>query len=227
MVNAGEMYRVPYVRSCAAGRIKRSRQNEAPVQGTPEQQDRPYSADRNLRRRSRSRSRSYRPTRALRQSEELLSDPPGLVVPPGHRREDGTGATAPTALPNQAAEAVDLAIRNISQAVDLGIEADVAIRQEVTSRLRGEASASGNLAGIQQVAVSAALRAADSVKENQNASTKSLPSASLIAEQSTSGDANNRVRTEKSRSPRPKSERGALEDRSPRADHPPRQKKKV
>ena len=119
VVNAGEMYKVQNVRFCAACRIKRSRQIEAPLQGTSEQQDRPYQADRKLRPRSRSRSRSYRSSRALRKSNKLVPDPPGLVVQTGDRREDGMGATVPSPLLNQAAEVVESVSRNNSHAVDL------------------------------------------------------------------------------------------------------------
>ena len=227
VVNAGEMYKVQNVRFCAAGRIKRSRQIEAPLQGTSEQQDRPYQADRNLRPRSRSRSRSYRSSRALRKSNKLVSDPPGLVVQTGDRREDGMGATVPTPLHNQAAEVVESVSRNNSHAVDLGIVTDEAMLQEVTSKLRSEASASSNIATIHQASFSAALRSADSVKENQNASAQSSPSASLIAKQFTSGDANSRNLTENLRSPCSKSESGTREDRALRADHSSSQDKKV
>ena len=133
----------------------------------------------------------------------------------------------PTPLRNQAAEVVESVSRNNSHAVDLGIVTDEAMLQEVTSKLRGEASASSNIATIHQASFSAALRSADSVKENQNASAQSSPSASLIAKQSTSGDANNRDRTEKSRSPRSKSKSGTREDRALRADHSSSQDKKV
>ena len=159
--------------------------------------------------------------------KKLVSDPLGLVVQTGDRREDGMGATVLTPLHNQAAEVVESVSRNNSHAVDLGIVTDEAMLQEVTSKLRSEASASSNSATIHQASFSAALRSADSVKENQNASAQSSPSASLIAKQSTSGDANNGDQTETSRSPCSKSESGTREDRALREDHSSSQDKKV